>query len=86
MQRFRRWFLQWFLWLFGNHVPSRSHSSRAVADGEVYRAMVSLFLTWCGLSLGAFDVLWSMLTHQWGGVMQGAAILLFGWAFLLWHT
>lgn len=86
MQRLWRWFFHLFPWLSGDRLSSRPRSSRSPADGDVRRAIVAVLLTWCGLGLGAFDVCWSALTHQWGGLMQGTAILVFGWAFLLWNT
>lgn len=50
---------------------------------ETRRALVALGLVWVGMALSGGIVLWSLTTHQPGGVFQGLALLLFGWAFVL---
>lgn len=51
------------------------------ADTE--RAVVALLLMWCGVALGGFVVIWSAVTRQWGGVMQGVALMVVGAAVML---
>ena len=49
---------------------------RRDARTETQRAVVLVFLTWLGGALGVFVIVWSLLTQQWAGVMQGSAISL----------
>ena len=49
---------------------------RRDARAETQRAVVLVLLTWLGGALGIFVIIWSLLTQQWAGVMQGGAISL----------
>ena len=44
---------------------------------DTQRAIVVLVLVWFGGVLGAFVILWSALTHSFGGIMQGVALVVF---------
>ena len=56
---------------------------RRDARTETQRAVVLVLLTWLGGTLGVFVIIWSVLTQQWAGVMQGGAISLLAFTLIM---
>ena len=49
--------------------------TRRNAQADVQRAMVAVLLAWLGGAIGAFLLVWSVVTQAWGGVLQGIALI-----------
>ena len=57
--------------------------TRSSAQADTQRAVAALLLVWFGGALGAFLGVFSLVTQEWGGVLQGVALVVLALAVML---